>query len=187
MFKDPIEMVVTGSTLYMELAGRWVKMDMAAMAGGDSAFGGTGNGFGAAGDPAAYLDYLRGAADDVKDLGTEVIGGVKTRHLQATITPERALDEAPASDRDRVRDALESSGLGDAMSTPMPVDVWVDDDGLVRRTQMTMNFGDALAGSPFGSSLAVQVDFSDFGKEVHIDAPKDAYDLTNMLTPTTAG
>jgi hypothetical protein len=106
------------------------------------------------------LAALRGAGD-VQETGHEVIRGVETTRYHAEIDTQRALDRVDAADRDSVQKALEL--FGDSM----PMDVWIDGDGLPRRVAMKIRTTAA------GQSISVdeRIDFYDFGADVSVEAP----------------
>ena len=100
-------------------------------------------------DPRELLDVLRAAAGEVETVGTEELRGTETAHYRATVDPAEyeklvsaaSLGESPALARQFVSQA----GAG-----PIPVDVWLDGDGLVRRLSLSSSAtkpGIADAGS----------------------------------------
>ena len=113
----------------------------------------------AAQDPAQTLARLSGLGN-VKDLGTEQVGGVDTTHY-----------------RGRLAKAV-------AGQSAAPFDVWVGkDDGYVRRVQ----FANGAAGSTPGTRITM--DLSDFGKDVTITVPSAAEtaDATTLNIPGLGG
>jgi hypothetical protein len=113
----------------------------------------------AAQDPAQTLARLSGLGN-VKDLGTEQVGGVDATHY-----------------RGRLAKAV-------AGQSAAPFDVWVGkDDGYVRRVQ----FANAAAGSRPGTRITM--DLSDFGKDVTITVPSAAEtaDATTLNIPGLGG
>jgi len=122
-----------------------------------------------AGNLTATLESLRGVSDDVTEVGTEDIRGVETTHYRAEVDPARALDEAqdqldqlPETQREAVGDNLES--LGDEL---LVVDVWIDDDGLVRRQEMA--FDAVIAGETTHAVTTIEI--FDYGADIEIEAP----------------
>ena len=121
------------------------------------------------GDPTATLENLRGVSDDVIEIGTEQIRGVGTTQYRAEIDPDKAragasekLGELPEGQREAVEDNLDRLG-----NEPIAVDVWIDDDGLVRRQEMT--FDAAIAAEP--TATVTTLEFFDYGADVDIEAP----------------
>ena len=88
-------------------------------------------------DPTAQLEYLRGISD-AEEVGTEQVAGVETTHYSGTVDLDAAYDRLPDDTRGELKQAIAQArkqfGHG-----AMPVDVWVDGDGLLRR--MTMLVG----------------------------------------------
>ncbi|MGH9023093.1 MAG: hypothetical protein ACRDV9_08340, partial [Acidimicrobiia bacterium] len=65
-------------------------------------------------DPKSQLAMLAGVADDVEEVGTEEVRGVKTRHLKASVDLERALAEMPPAFK------ATASPLGEAGVSTLP-------------------------------------------------------------------
>lgn len=116
--------------------------------------------------PSESLSQLLASTDATK-VGTEAIDGASTTHYRGTI------------DFAHLPQAARMPGLAKATA---PFDVWVDDStGYVRRVK--------LAYSISAASVAMTMDFSNFGEAVTAQAPPaaDTYDATNSalkgLTP----
>lgn len=93
-------------------------------------------------DPAKLLDYLR-STSKVEKVGTARIRGVETTHYRAHVK---------------------------ANSKQVPLDVWVDGQGLVRRLRIDWQ------------NASASVDLFDFGDvNVAVPAASDTVDLSNML------
>jgi hypothetical protein len=178
-----IELRSVGGTTYMKLpaltrllGGKgtdWASFTGAA--GGSSPFGG------ATADPAAFLDYLRGAGGPVEDKGHEQVRGVDTTHLSTTFTPRDAVANAPDKYKDQVQGALDSLGNAGAafLDAPLPIEIYVDADGLVRRFEMALQL--PIAGQSLDGSM--QMDFFDFGTSVVVEEPPadQVTDLTALF------
>jgi hypothetical protein len=111
-------------------------------------------------DPGELLGVLKQAGTST-EVGKEQIGGVQTTHYRVEIDPEQALEAsgATAAQKEQAQQALQLLG-----NASFPLDVWVDDAGLLRR--VTLDFD---AGPLF--SLKAQLDLSDYGADVHVDLP----------------
>ena len=160
----PIDATLDGSTLYMRspvLADAlpqgktWFSFDLKkglAASGIDlSALG--------AQRPSDTLAQMQ-AAGTARKVGDESVGGVETTHYRGTIDPSKLAQAAKVKTPANARFT--------------PYDVWIGkDDGLVHR----IRYGYAAAGS----KLTVQMDFSDFGKDVKVDVPaaSETFDATN--------
>ena len=134
--------------------GKWLAIDAAkAHPGAPGGFSNLGQG-----DPTKFLAYLETVSDDVKQVGTDSVRGVETKHYKATLDLGKTIDQAkvPDSLREKLKGLLEQSG---AQAQTIPVDVWVDNDGRVRRTTMQMQ------------SATVTLELYDFGAPVNVEAP----------------
>ncbi len=147
--------IMDGSTMYMQVpalssgAKPWIKIDTESLGGiaGMSQLSQI-----TQGDPTQTLQYLSGATKDVEEAGTEEIRGVETTKYTMTIDLSEATE-------------LETTGV-----TEVPAEVWIDGDGLVRKT-VTHFDGITAAGGP--TSMTVTQEIYDFGEEVDIEVPGD--------------
>jgi hypothetical protein len=185
-----LEVRVVDGTTYMKLPAalghlfggtgggeKWISLKLpksAQGAAGSSPFSGLG-----ASDPTQFLSALERVSDDVKEVGTETVRGVETKHYAATLDLKKAIDNAKLPESLRVKAGDLFGKVGDL--PPIPVDVFIDSDGHLRRLQIDMDLGAfaGLAGGPSGATgatgslptLSVSLDLYDFGKPVHVDAP----------------
>jgi hypothetical protein len=191
---DPAEIIVDGVVFYMKFPAltsllpgtkEWIKFDLATL--------GEAEGFDLAqlqqlnqGDPTAILEYLR-ATGDVEEVGAEEVDGVETTHYQATVDLDRAVQQAPADVRDQVQAQIDqikaSSGL-----TELPIDVWIDGDGLPRKLAYDMTI--EAEGQEVHTVL--EMVFTDYGVEVDVTPPPadqvtDFAELTASLGGATTG
>jgi hypothetical protein len=127
-------------------------------------------------DATALLDLLRDKGATVTDEGQADVNGQSTHHLKATISVADALAAAPAESKAKAQELIDQFGA-QAGDVDLPLDVFVDDQGFVRRMQMTID-GDAFAtlagpdaatGGP--QQMAFTVDFLDLGESVDIQLP----------------
>jgi hypothetical protein len=107
-------------------------------------------------DPAQLLEYLRASSGGVTTVGHESIEGASTIHYRATLQLSSVLARLPAGDQAAARAALEK--LGHGAESGIPVDVWVDTQGRVRRVQVS--FGGGSAASMSGM---VTIDYTSYG------------------------
>lgn len=137
-------------------------------------------------DPAQTLQFLRAASADVKEAGTARVRGVETTRYVGRMDFRKALDagvdklELSAAERAKARKGMKWM-LDQLGSDSVPFEVFVDDDGLLRR--MTMDMSMALEGEQI--TMALRMDYFDFGVEVDVQAPpaRDVYDATDTLQP----
>jgi hypothetical protein len=126
-------------------------------------------------DPAQSAAYAKAITDkDVTEKGTATIGGVKTTHYRVSV------DVAELPNGDTLRKQV---------GPTLPMDVWLDDEGRMRRQQMDMTLKAApesterssADASPSAQKVTVRtvMDFTDFGTEVEADEPP-AGQVTDM-------
>jgi len=134
-------------------------------------------------DPAQTLRYLRAASTDVREAGSAEMRGVETTRYLGRMDFRKALvaglDELgmSAADQEKARRGMESM-LEQLGSDSVPFEVFVDGDGLLRRMKMDMSM--TVAGERF--TLAMQMDYFDFGVGVDVKAPpaRSVLDLSGM-------
>lgn len=122
--------------------------------------------------PTQQLDALQSVSSGVTNVGPETVNGVSTTHYRATIDLGKVLDKV----KDHLPDQV-SQILGDAIgSQSMPVDAWIDDQGLLRREASTFTLG------PVGS-FSMTIDFSDYGIHPQIEVPpsSEVFDATSLI------
>jgi outer membrane lipoprotein-sorting protein len=165
-----MEMLTDGAMVYMKIPNGaalgmktpWMKMDVAAMAGGAGGLGGLNN------DPSSNMEMLRGVTDDIQEVGTEDIGGAPTTHYKGTMDLKKALKLSPKATQQRLRANFAKLG-----TTKMPTDIWIDADGRLRRQTFTMDMskmeGGGAPGMPTG--MEATVDLFDFGKPIEFKLP----------------
>jgi hypothetical protein len=119
-------------------------------------------------DPVGPLDLLGRRVIEIGGLGREAVRGVETTHLRASL----ALDgEMPDGATEPSAGSLEGR-LRAAGAEVLPIDVWVDDDGVVRRLEVSLD--DALAGRSAPTGLTTTFELYDVGGEVEVGIPDDA-------------
>jgi hypothetical protein len=121
--------------------------------------------------PLGMLDLLRLPIDSVRVVGEGEVRGERALHMAATVdlgTPAaqpagaEALDQPGGPPFDETIDArLRRLGL-----TELPVDLWVDDDQLVRRVAFKIDSSGATRG------LTTTFDVYDVGKLIDVDVPE---------------
>ena len=190
-----IEMRMLGTMIYMRMpdafAGesglpqgkQWIGFDLAKTM--DDAGLGALNPMQLQQSPSQTLRLLRASSTSVTKVGEADVRGVKTTRYTAMIDLQKSV-EASADDmglseqqRREVRAAVEQLKKQTGMNE-IPTEVFVDDDGLLRRTLMKMSF--AIEGEEV--SMEVLSDFYDFGVEVDVEAPPAAQvlDVTELAS-----
>jgi hypothetical protein len=111
-------------------------------------------------DPSQFLRLLRSRGLRPVKRGEETIDGQKTARYHVDVDVARAIKNARLSKAGArlLRQQLQS--------TRIPIDVWVDGDGYLRRERMR------LTARPFTMSLTMTL--SDFGRDVSIEPPPRA-------------
>ena len=119
-------------------------------------------------DPREMLDVLRAAAGEVETIGTERLRGTKTTHYRATVAPSEyaklVANASTAKAAPLTEQLAAQSGLG-----PIPVDVWLDDHGLVRK--LALAFSAAEPGGSETGRTSMSFELWDYGENVAIDLP----------------
>jgi hypothetical protein len=176
-----------GTTIYMHsplLAGAtgkpWIKLDLqkfgkaqgldmsAAMSTGGS-------------DPSQMLSYLNAASDSIDRVGTEDVRGTPTTRYHVVVDLLKVANAVPAAKQAAVRRTFrrEVALLG---THTMPIDVWIDSRGLVRREHFDITMTPPSATTPVGMEMTIE--FFDFGAPVHIVAPpaRQVADLADLAS-----
>lgn len=112
--------------------------------------------------PTAMLDQLAGVTDDIEVIGQDVVRGVATTHYRATIDAQKALETVPESSRETLRTMLAEAQLDEYV-----VDVWLDEDGLLRRQTMDVE--------AMGITQSITFEMFDYGAPVDIQVPTDSF------------
>jgi hypothetical protein len=125
------------------------------------------------------FDALQDASDDVEELGTEDIDGVSTTHYRLTISGDSWIgphDDDPT--------AQIPEGFENALGQDIVVEVWVDDDGLIRRMRSVIDLGGSTdeAGTDLGP-LTLTWEITELGEpvDVHAPPPDEIKSFTDMF------
>jgi hypothetical protein len=117
-------------------------------------------------DPARALQFLRGAADDVEEVGKENVRGEPTTHLSMTVDLEKVAKQAPGQ-RANIDRVVELSGVKE-----VPADVWIDGEGRVRR--MKLVYPEMQVRPKQKTDIALTMELFDFGVKVDVEPPPTA-------------
>jgi hypothetical protein len=192
-----VEMRVVDRTAYMdlgpilrtahrppppELAGvEWVKLDLSQL-GTDAAATAGAPTLGS--DASSELETLQGVTNgSVQRLGRAEVRGAATTHYRADVDLDLALKRLPTALQDKVRNATKLF----AYPHHLPVEVWIDGTGLVRRCGMSVTINPPHRPTV---KLGMTFDFYDFGLPVAVQAPPsdlvtDYSTLKNLLPSQT--
>ena len=178
------EVILDGGVAYLRLPELgaptpWVRLDLELLAGVEGAeqlaqLGRV--------DPAEGLTFLRAALEGAQPKGSEDVRGTPTTRYQVTVDLEAAVAEAPEDSREFLSQQLQRLG-----TDSLPMDVWVDGDGLVRRQSYTVALpgGAAQPGAP--DDVSFTIEYYDFGAAVDVTPPPaDQTTDAQRLFPTPA-
>jgi hypothetical protein len=195
-----VSTVFDGKAIYMrfpdELAAglpegkRWARIDLAALsseAGIDvAALSAQFN----SSDPLANIALLTGAAGEVTELGTEDVRGISTRHLRMTVDLQKATEQVASRlagpNAERLKAAVTQAATTVGV-TQLPIEAWIDSDGLPRRLVYEMDLSKAKVpgaeGAPAAGTAKVNMEFFDFGKDINVSIPPagETIDLAELL------
>jgi hypothetical protein len=129
-------------------------------------------------EPEAILALLAAATGDVETVGDEDVRGEPATHLRARIDLAAAREQAPEDHWAMIDDL---AGDGDARVDEVPVDVWVGEDGLLRRFAVEIGRDvamttDSPGGLPpvsdaAGALTSLTYEAFDYGEPVEIEVP----------------
>jgi hypothetical protein len=117
------------------------------------------------GDPSQTLVYLK-AAGTVEEQGTEDVDGVSTTKYHAVIDLDKVTRLAPAAQRASVRASINTMKAQFGI-TELPMDVWIDADGLPRKIFYEISAD--VQGQKIKSSMTMNL--SDYGVDVSVQPP----------------
>jgi hypothetical protein len=163
----------------------WIKLDLSQIAAADGLSASSLSSLDES-NPTQFLEYLRGSSGEVVTLGSETVEGVPTTHYHATLQLSHILEKLPSSEQASAKAALEKLGTGNGI----PVEVWIDAQGRVRRMQMAFSVGAGLAGAPAGGiSFSITMAFKSYGPVPAVVAPPagEVYDATSAATAGLSG
>jgi hypothetical protein len=128
-------------------------------------------------DPSQYLNFLRGSSGSVVAVDRETVDGVLTTHYRANLQVSKVVEHLSGGQQASAKAALEKLGVAGAL----PVDVWVDGQGRVRREVLTLG-GAASAGAAAAVSGTITVDFLSFGPVPPVAVPpaSEVFDATSL-------
>lgn len=172
-WSHPNRVVVDGETLYSQLGpmaeslGRaptdWIRVSLLTV----MAQGVTDNdALALALDPLGPLDLLERRVVEIAWVGEdEDVRGTPTRHLRARLALDGLMaDGATGPSPSSFEGRLQAAGV-----EVLPVDVWVDGEGVVRRLHVAVD--DALEGRAGATGLSTTFELYDVGAAVEIEPP----------------
>lgn len=176
-----IQAVFLGNVMYQKfpaqfaqfLGGKpWIKIDLAAVS---EAAGVDFNTIMQAqsSDPSQALQFLRGAADDVTEVGKEKLRGDDVTHYRATLDFQKAAAAAPPEQQAALRQAAEIYA-----GQLVPAEMWIDDEDRLRRmtykvdlAKLQLPEGAATAGAKPAGTMEFNMELFEFGVKVDVVEP----------------
>jgi hypothetical protein len=182
-----LEEVFKSSTIYIGsplLAGKlpggahWMKLDLARL--GQAAGFNLQQLAGGQSNPAEFLEFLRASGGPVTAVGRELVRGVATTRYRGAVDLTKVADVVPSANRAQLRAALAKLVAQTGLSS-LPVDVWVDAHGLVRRLTIVL----ALPAGGLKLQMHMTLELFDFGPTPPVAAPSEGgvYDATRSALP----
>jgi hypothetical protein len=144
-------------------------------------------------DPSAFFDLVA-AAEGVEELGDDEIDGVAVTGLSADVGFADML-ESSGADAEALAEAMPGGDMEQVMGAmgdlTMPLEVWVDDEGLVRRMSYELDMEELATaldipeeelGEDDRFALGYTVDVTDYGADdIDIRFPEDSIDVTDAF------
>jgi hypothetical protein len=174
-----VKMGGSGTTGGINTGGKWMKEDLGDVSGSL----GSESGF----DANEFLKLLQGTSSSgVTDRGTETVRGVQTTHYAAQLDLAKlAAQGGAAADDSDLQSMIKDAGM-----SSMPVDLYIDAQGRVRRITLSLTMKDTPSATPspgassdgldlpMSGTFSMSMDFFNFGVPVHVTAPP-ASDITD--------
>jgi hypothetical protein len=156
---------------------RWIRLDLQNVADASGLdFGPLVQGSQA--DPTQYLLWLSALGPGITKIGEEDVRGVPTSRYRAAVDLNLLEQQAPPGKE--AEWAAYVQALRDRLGLAfIPVEVWVDGDGLIRRFNHEYGF------SAEGTTAVVTTEIFDFGTPVNVQAPPvdQVVTLTDLIRP----
>jgi hypothetical protein len=137
-------------------------------------------------DPRRMLDQIRAVSGEVKEVGSEKVRGTDTTHYEAEVDLRKYPDRLPEKDREQARVAVEKL-IDQTGSATYPMDLWIDEDDLVRRVRIAYEF--EVPGQEDGADFRMTMEFYDYGTPIDVAPPpaEDVQDLTDLARSLPGG
>lgn len=176
-----VELRIVEGVYYMKLnmlgGDKWIKADSPELTGSSAT------------DPTNTLEALRGVSSDVQQIGREQVRGTDATRYRATLDMGKAIESVPESQREKVGKSLQLLGRH-----PVPAEIWIGDDGIMRKMTMRYEIDLSKASSASGSSgigspttgtatVDMTMEMYDFGTVIDVQAPPpdQITDASSML------
>jgi hypothetical protein len=118
--------------------------------------------------PHSTLAYLQAVSGAIETVGTEELRGVPTTHHRASVDLAKYAKLVPEAQREQLSSMLDELVRQTGLRT-IPVDVWVGEDGLVRKLELALTM--TQPGTSQTAAASMSYEMFDYGKPVHITLP----------------
>jgi hypothetical protein len=132
-------------------------------------------------NPSQFLEYLKASAGAVHSMGRTRVRGVATTRYRGTIDLRKAAGLLPSTNHATAQAAIDKL-IAEIGTAGFPVEVWVDDHGMVRRMHLTMTV--AAAGQHLTGS--VEEELFDFGPTPSVKPPASGDVFEVKTSPQTS-
>jgi hypothetical protein len=137
----------------------WVSMDLSSMTSASGS--GASGSLSAQGNPAEMLRMLSQRGNTVTPIGASTVNGVAVQGYAVTISADKIRSEL-----NTVPDWLRSAASAVGFKS-IDYKVYIDDQGLLRRTTISMG----MTAEGTAVTMDESLDFSDYGSSVNVSAP----------------
>ncbi len=113
------------------------------------------------------IEMLKAAGGEVEELGQGMVGGAETTHYKATIELSRVAEVM--TEQGDAGLAREYERLAERTPYPIPVEVWIDDQGLARLVRTVQQLPIPSGGPTV--TMDMRMELFDFGARPRIELP----------------
>jgi hypothetical protein len=172
VFAEPMHVITIGSQGWMQGGftsmlglepGQWISLSADEVGTATQGFGP-----GMSADPTETLRRLQDADAVIEELGTEVVRGVETTHIRATVDLGQLAAQLSPADA-----AAVAQTFGSLDVSALPMEFWLDADGLIRRWSTSIDMT-GVADADGAMSMRMVYEIFDYGQDVAIVAPDPA-------------
>lgn len=152
----------------------WVRTDLDAMMEDEMGMSLSEMQSGAPADMTGQLEYLKSVSDSVEEIGEEEIRGTQTTRYRANVDLEKEAEGMSGQMRETYDDLIEQMG-----ATTLPMEVWLDEEGIVRRFEMTVPMAappgvEESMDFPEDAEVEISQELFDFGTPLEVVAPPES-------------
>jgi hypothetical protein len=134
--------------------------------------------------PVALVPLLKGASSGVKEVGREQVRGVDTTRYKATIDLRKAAEQQGPQAKKQLERFLEQ-----AQAQSLPADVWVDDQGRLRKMRYQLKLRPKATDQQGSATVSTIMELFDFGTDANVRRPpaSQVADLAELLQGNSSG